>query len=157
MPTDERHTIAYQEALRAVSDQQTALYALHGRASTLASAAAVVTGLVGLAQSDSRALGLPGLIAVLCLAGILVLVGLIIWPRRGQWRFHFQASRLYWSYIEGPRPLSSSQMQRDLALHLEAYFRANARQLDRFGNMLGVAILLLFIEVAAVMLELWKD
>lgn len=52
--------------------------------------------------------------------------------------------------------MSASHMKRDLALHLEAYFRSNARRLDRFGNMLGVAILLLFIEVAAVMLELWR-
>lgn len=155
MPNDERHSIAYQEALRAISDQQTALDALQSRASTLASAAAVVTGLVGLARSDSDVVGLPGLTAVLCLAGILILVGLILWPRR-QWLFHFQASKLYWSYIEGPNPLSTSQMKRDLALHLEASFHSNAQRIDRFGNMLGFAILLLFIEVAAVMLELWR-
>jgi hypothetical protein len=153
MPDDERHKIAYEESLRAIADQQSALDAIHNRASTIASASAVATGLLGL-SSETKSLGIGGLIAVSSLLGILGIVGWILWPRR-EWRFHFEASKLHWNYIEGPRPLSANQMRRDLALYLESYFNINAVHLDRFGVLIGVAIILLFVDVGGVIWEVW--
>jgi len=81
---------------------------------------------------------------------------MIMWPRR-EWRFNFLASALHWNYIEGPRPLGIDLMKRDLALHLESYFRTNAARIDRFGVLLSSAIVLLLVDVIAVVLEIWRS
>jgi hypothetical protein len=86
----------------------------------------------------------------------VVFTGIILWPRR-EWRFNFLASHLHWNYIEGPRPLDGNLMKRDLALHLEAYFQANSPRIDRFGAMLSGAIVLLFFDLGAVLLEIWRS
>ncbi len=59
---------------------------------------------------------------LILLRGLLILSGTIMLPRR-EWGFHFRASSLQWSYIEGPGPASEDLMRRDLALHLDAYVR----------------------------------
>lgn len=150
---DERYEIAYQEALRSISDQQTAL---QNRASTVASAGAVITGLIGLRNDAGTGSGALGFVAIASLLIIVILSGTIMWPRR-EWRFHFRASDLQWNYLEGPRRLSADLMKRDLALHLESYFHANAERIDRFGVLLSVAIVLLFVNVIAVALEVWRS
>ena len=151
----DRYAIAYQEALRAIADQQTALDALQTRAGTVASAGALATGLIALGR-PSDALRLGGLLAIGCLLGIVLLTGLILWPRR-EWRFHFRASNLHWEYIEGPNPGNADVMKRDLALHLEAYLTANSHRIDRFGILLSVSIVLLFADIAAIIFEIWRS
>jgi len=146
--------VAYREALRAIFDQQLAMNALHGRAGTVASAAAIATGLIGLG-ADGDGIGVAGLVALVAFAGILGIIGFILWPRK-EWRFHFEASKLYWYYIDGPSPVEVGAMKRDLALHLDVYFKTNAGKIDRFGTMLATAIALLFVEVGAVLLELGR-
>jgi hypothetical protein len=61
---DIRYTIAYEEALRAIGDQQAALDVLQARAGTIASAGAIATGLIGLGASDGRGLGIAGFAAI---------------------------------------------------------------------------------------------
>jgi len=151
---DHRYSIAYQEALRAISDQQKALDVLQSRASAVASAGAVVTGLIGFGAGDQGP-RIFGVLAIICLLAIVCLIGVIIWPRK-EWRFNFLASSLQWNYIEGPNPLREDLMKRDLALHLEGYFKANARHLDTFGVLLSAAIVLLLIDVSAVLFEIWR-
>lgn len=151
-----KYTIAYEEALRAISDQQTALDALQTRAGTVVSAGAIATGLIGVSASRGTGFGLPEFLAIVFLLAIVVLTGFILWPRR-EWRFHFRSSDLQWNYIEGPNPLDASLMKRDLALHLEAYFRVNALSLDRFAIMLSAAIVLLFLNIGAVVLAIWRN
>jgi hypothetical protein len=85
---------------------------------------------------------------------IIVLSGVILWPRE-QWWFRFRPSDLHATYIEGPRPLNADMMKRDLALHLETAMRRNARAVDRFGSLLGVAIVLLLVDAGAVVFVVW--
>lgn len=47
---DERHQLAYEEALRAVADQQSALDALRSRAGVVASAGAIAIGSLALGR-----------------------------------------------------------------------------------------------------------
>lgn len=115
---DERYEIAYQEALRSISDQQRAIEVLQNRASTVASAGAVVTGLIGLGSGAQGGPNISGFIAMGSLLLIIVLCGVILWPREQLW-FRFRASDLHARYIEGPRPLNADRMKRDLALHVE--------------------------------------
>jgi hypothetical protein len=153
---DVRYTIVYQEALRAIADQQAAVDALQTRAGTVAAGGTIATSLIGLGAANSGSLGVGGFAAVIFLLGIVLLTGAILWPHR-DWRFIFEASRLHWNYIEGPHPLDANLMKRDLALYLEAYHRANSPKIDRFGVMLSGAIVLLFLEIGAVLLEIWRS
>ena len=149
-----RYSIAYEEALRAISDQQNALDALQNRAGTLASAGALATGLIALNRQRGP-MGAGGLVAVACLLGIILLTGIILWPR-SKWRFHFWASKLHWDYIEGPNPATADVMRRDLALHLDSYLLANSQRMDRFGVLLSISIMLLFVDIAAIIFEIWR-
>ena len=46
-------------------------------------------------------------------------------------------------------------MKRDLALHLETAMRRNSQAVDRFGSLLGVAIVLLLVDAGAVVFVVW--
>jgi len=148
---DERYDIAYREALRAIADQQVGLDVVQNRASTVVSAGALVTGLLGFGV-DRDSIGIAGLVATALFLCVVLLTGAIIWPRR-KWRFHFKASELHWNYIEGAKSLSPDLMKRDLALYLEKYFEKNSKTVDRFGFFLSGSVIVLFLEVSAVVLE----
>jgi hypothetical protein len=151
MSVDARFEIAYEEAKRAISDQQEALDAIQTRAGLTGSAAAVVASLVADRLSGREgSLSFALEIALVGYLSIAICVGFVLWPRR-KWRFHFQASTLHWSYIEGPAPVDANLMQRDLALYLDLYFEENARKIDRMSWAFGIALgLLLLVSIAFV-------
>jgi hypothetical protein len=145
--SSDNYEIVYSEALRAVSDQQVALDALHARTGTVASAGVVAAGLAG-ARSAAAGFWFGSVLVLVAFLGVAVLTGAILWPRR-TWRFHFQASKLLWDYVEGPKPLPPNLMKRDLALYLERYFEANGSTIKRLAMFFGASIVLLFIEIGA--------
>ena len=151
-----QYELAYDEALRAISDQQTAIDALQMRAGIVASTAAVV---VSVAATQLSRLGIlpTGLrIALLGYLGIAGCAGFVLWPRR-KWRLHFSVSDLHWSFIEGPTPASLETMQRDLSLYLDRYFEANASKLDGMAWALTASIGLLLTSTAILVFELWSS
>jgi hypothetical protein len=91
MSVDRRFEIAYEEATRAISDQQEALDAIQTRAGLTGSAAALVASLVADRLSGRGSLSFALEIALVGYLGIAVCIGFVLWPRR-KWRFHFQAS-----------------------------------------------------------------
>lgn len=150
-----RYELAYEEALRAISDQQEAIDALQMRAGIVASAAALV---VSVAVTQLSRLGdLPiGLrLALLGYLGIAGCSGFVLWPRR-KWRLHFSISDLHWSYIEGPMPATLETMHRDLGLYLDRYSAANASKVDHMAWALTASLGLLLISTAVLVFELWS-
>jgi hypothetical protein len=157
MPEDKEsgYGIILDEAIRAISDQQSALDVLTTRASYVASAAALVASLSGREFLGSPRPGIwlkVGLAAYLAVAAV---TAYILWPRR-KWRFHFSPARLQWLYLESPSPLSISVIKRDLALHLDAYLEHNARKIDRLSWALAGSIGLLLLGTASLVYHLWR-
>lgn len=151
-----RYELAYDEALRSISDQQAAIDTLQMRAGIVASAAAIVVSVVAtqLSQQGNLPTGLR--MALLGYLGIAGCTGFVLWPRR-KWRLHFSVSDLHWSFIEGPAPASLETMQRDLSLYLDRYFEANASKVDRMAWALTMSIGLLFTSTAILVFELWSS
>ena len=141
-----------EEATRAVSDQQSAVDALHARAGVVASAAALLASVV-LNQELGANVGLR--LALVCYLLVALLAGYVLWPRRS-WRFHFRASRLQWMYLEGAELLSLSLMKRDLALHFDRYFEHNAAKIDRMSWAFAAALAFLLLGTAGLVYDHWS-
>ncbi len=141
------YEIVYQEALRAISDQQDVLDSIQSRTGVVASAAAIVLSL-----TSQRALGLglsvPLWVALGAFLLLASLAGYVLWPRR-RWRFHFGVERLHAEYVENVQPLTPGLMMRDLALHLDRYFRLNARAIDRISKAFAGSLLALMVQAMA--------
>ncbi len=153
---ESRYELAYQESLRAISDQQQAIDALQTRAGIVASAAAVVVSIAVTQLSRVGDLPLGLRIALLGYLGIALCSGFVLWPRR-MWRLHFGISDLHWSYIEGPRSVSLDAMYRDLGLYLDRYFVANASKVDQMAWALTGSLTLLLMSTVVLVYELWSS
>ena len=143
---DTTQAFAYQEALRGVTQQQDVLKDIRGRASTLLGVASISTSFLGgLALEKHKPHGL-GWIAI----GAFVLVGgltlLMLLPQRG-WVFRFSAKRLISDYVEAQPAAELSDMQRDLALHLENHYVANDKRLDGLFWLFRIASTVLVVEI----------
>ena len=150
---DDAYEIAYDEALRAITDQQSVISGLHTRTGIVASAAALVLSLIS-QQARGSGLSVTLKLAVAAYSGIAVLSAFILWPRR-RWHLHFQASKIHWFAIEGGRRLPSREIKRNLALYLEQYWERNGRKVDQLSWALGGAIALLLLEGGFLVYDLW--
>jgi hypothetical protein len=137
------YRLAYEEARRALDDQEALVNELRARTGVLIAAAAVSTSLVGgpaLARGHSIAswvaIGLFGLV------GLSLLIAL--WPRR-DWTFTVDAEEFIAIYLEpeGEEPLGLARIFRDLALHMNANHRRNRSQLRFVMGIVRVAVVLL--------------
>ena len=143
---DSTYSLAYEEALRGVVQQQAVLTDLRGRAATLLGAAAVSTSFLGgIALQEQKPTGWSW-VAI----GAFVAVGLLtVWillPRRG-WTFRMSARKLISEYVECDKPADLPGMYRDLALHLENHFEANQIRLSQLFWRLRLASALLVGEI----------
>jgi hypothetical protein len=142
------YALVYDEAVRAISDQQTALGTLYSRAGLVGSAAAVVASLAAERIVKDHSAGTWLKLGFLCYLGVALLAGYVLWPRR-KWRFHFEAGRLQWLYLEGPDPLPVALLKRDLALHIDGYVQHNGHLIDRMSWALAAAIAALLLGLPA--------
>lgn len=159
--------LAYEQSLRAVTEQRSRLDSLRTRAATLLAAASVVTSFLGAeAFTDTRlAHGMwqpdrswqcAELVAVGAFIGLALTVIAILWPwpKRFGWKFRLSARALIADYVESNNPASLEEMQRELALHLERHYDANERKLKVLFVLFQVGATLLGVEVVAWLIDL---
>lgn len=138
------YEIAYEEALRAINSQQEIVKTFGARTGLVASAGAIVLGLI-----PSRVGLSPALIgATVAFLGVTSATAYVLWPRRS-WNFHFGATRVHMLYVDGAEPLSPDLMLRDLALHLDANYRSNAKGINRISWAFAISIICLSLETLA--------
>ena len=143
------------EATRAVSDQQSAVDALHTRAGVVASAAALLASVARQALAQELGAGFGLRLALLCYLWVALSAGYVLWPRRS-WRFHFRAAQLQWLYVESAESLSLSLIKRDLALHFDSYFVHNAAKIDRMSWAFAASLELLLLGTAGLVYDQWS-
>ena len=139
------YRIAYDEAVRALSQQQSIIESLRTRAGLLLSAAAITTSFLG-AQALSD--GGPSVITWLALASFvsLAIAALaILWPHRLE--FTASPANVIKSYIETEEPLSVAEIQRDLSLHMHSSYAENLAHQQQLASRFRLAGLLLTVEV----------
>jgi hypothetical protein len=147
MAEDPRLAFIYGEALRALLVELGYLESLHARGGTLIFAASFASSLLG-GQALSDGLGIWDWLALTLLIGIGLLVVVILWPYYDL-HFRFDIEELLAQYIDGPQPVSMSEMHQELALRLKSYMVRNGRLIRRTREALQVAFILLLLEIMA--------
>jgi hypothetical protein len=149
---DPRLAFIYAEALRSLQVQLTNLESLHARGATLIFAASFASSLLG-SQALSNGLGAFDWLALTLLVGVFLLAIVILWPYYNV-HFRFDIQELLGQYIDGPRSVSLSEMQRQLALKLKTYMESNGRLIRRTRQALQLASILLLLEIVAWLLSI---
>lgn len=147
MAEDPRLAFIYGEALRSLQVQLGYLESLHARGGTVVFAASFASSLLG-GQALSDGLGAWDWLALIFLSGIGLLVVVILWPYYNV-HFRFDVEELLRQYVDGSRPVSMSEMQRDLALQLKSYMESNGRLIRRMREAFQFAFILLLLEIGA--------
>lgn len=146
------YELAYHEAVRALSQQQTVIDSFRTRAGLLLSAAAITTSFLGaqaLGQGDPS---LATWLALACFLGLGIGCLAILWPR--QWEFTADPRDVIATYIESDDPLPLQGIHRDLALHMEDSYRDNRGGLEQLTVYFRVASALLTLEVILWVIDL---
>lgn len=147
---DPRLAFVYQEALRGLLQQQTALESLRNRGATLIFATSFVSSLLGgLALQKGVGVWEWGAIALLFAIGVLS--SLLLWPYYGL-SFRFDAKDLLDDYIDGDNPATMSQMHRQLALRIRDDWHRNGKIVKRMRVTFQLALVCLLLEIIAWMI-----
>jgi hypothetical protein len=117
------YRIAYDEAVRALSQQQAGIDSFRTRAGLLLSMAAITASLLG-AQALGK--GHPGVatwLALVSFVGLSIFALATLWPR--DWEFTANPGDVIANYIEIDEPLSAAEIHRDLSLYMHRSYAEN--------------------------------
>ena len=152
--TDERLALVFRESLRALEQQAARRDDLRNRAGSLVASASIATAFLGGQSLDATAsFPTSAWLAVVAFAAIIGLSVYVLTPRR-RWSFVASADDLITDYVEREPETTVDDMHRELALHFERHYQANARGLDRLTLAVQVSCLLLVFEMAAWLVDL---
>ncbi len=139
------YKVAYEEAVRALSEQQSVIDSVRTRAGLLFSAAAITTSFLGAQALNS---GEPNFIVWLAMAGFVGVASVslaILWPRR--WEFTANPRDVIRTYIEADEPAPIEELHRDLSLHMHNSYVENREGLEQLAVFFQIASGLLTVEV----------
>jgi hypothetical protein len=146
-PRAERDTlykVAYDEAVRALSEQRASLESFRTRGGLVLSSAVITTSFMSpgaFAVGDSS---LVSWAALMCFAGVAVLALAILWPR--QWEFSTNPSELIADRIGVNGHLPIAELHHDLSAHMNNSFLVNRLGIRQLATLLQLASALLAAE-----------
>ena len=144
---DPRVAFVYQEALRGLLQQQSAVESLHNRAATLVFAASFASSLLG-SRALADGVGAWDWLAISLLLLIGTLTVALLWPYYDL-SFRFDPEDLLRSYVDAEQPASMADMHRLLALRIKEDWRRNGRIVRRLRETFQVALVVLLAEIMA--------
>ena len=145
MRTDRLYKVAYEEAVRALSEQQSLIESFRTRAGLLFSAAAVTTFFLGAQALRGGASNPTAWLALLCFLGVAVASLAILWPR--PWEGIANPHELIETYVESGEPAPIEDLHRDLSLYMHDSYMENQDGVEHFALLLQLASSLLTSEV----------
>jgi hypothetical protein len=149
---DPRVAFVYQEALRGLLQQQSAVESLHNRAATLVFAASFASSLLG-SRALADGVGAWDWLAVALLLLIGTLTVILLWPYYNL-TFRFDPEDLLRSYVDTDRPASMPEMHRRLALRIKDDWQRNGLVIRRLREAFQLALVLLLAEIMAWMFSI---
>lgn len=144
---DPRLAFVYQEAVRGLTQQQSLVDNMNGRAGSVIFATAFANSLLG-GTALADGLGLWEWIAVALLFSIGGLVVFMLWPYH-RYTFRFDPEELITRYVEGDAPETMSAMHRALSLRIKSDMAGNWRIFQRLRLALQIALVLLLFNILA--------
>jgi hypothetical protein len=145
MAADLLYKVAYDEAVRALSEQREMIDGLRSRAGLFFSAAAVTTSFLGAQALQGGKLNLFCWLALTGFVGVAMAIIAILWPR--QWEFTANPHEVIGVFIESTSPVSLEELHRELAIDMEAGHLRNSAGLEKLIVYFQVANVLLAVEV----------
>lgn len=146
MSQDQLYKVAYDEAVRALSEQQSAIDNFRARAGLLFSVATIITSFFGSQVLRSAGLG-PFSWLALASFGVLAAAFIgILSPRR--WEVAVDPREVISAYLEPDETDAVEAVHRGLALAMNASYSVNRRGLEKLVVLFQAANVLLVFEVA---------
>ena len=145
MAADQLYKVAYDEAVRALSEQQAAIESVRTRAGLLLSAAAVTTSFLGAQALHGGSAGFCSCLALLSFVAVAAASLAILWPRA--WELTANPRDVVESCIESAGAIQIGDLYRDLSLRMHGSFAANHHGLERLATLFQAASGFLTIEV----------
>lgn len=142
---DSLYEVAYNEAVRALSEQQGAIESFRTRAGLLLSATAITTSFLGAQALDGGDSNITVWLAMTGFIGVAVVSLAILWPRR--WEFTANPRDVIQTYIEAENPAPIEELHRDLSLHMHNSYLENRAGLEQLAIFFQIASGLLTVEV----------
>jgi hypothetical protein len=139
------YKVAYDEAVRALSEQQVVIDSFRTRAGLLLSAAAITTSFLGAQALNGGDSNLATWLAMTGFAGVAAISLAILWPR--QWEFTANPRDVIQTYIEADEPAPIEELHRDLSLHMHNSYLENRKGLEQLAVFFQVASGMLTLEV----------
>lgn len=141
------YKVAYDEAVRALSEQQAVIDSFRNRAGLLLSAAAVTTSFLGARVLHGGGSSAFSWLALAGFAGVATASLAILWPRR-RWEFAADPHDVIETYIESTELVQIEELHRELSLHMHGSYLENRKGLEKLIVLFQIASVLLAIEVA---------
>lgn len=133
---DARLQLAYDEGVRAIARQASAVDEIRSRAGTLMAAGAIAAALFGSEAPRVVNERVWPTIAAVGFFFVSASVIFILWPR--EWRFVRTPKRLLESYVEHPVPFNFNDTLHDVARHIDDDYKHNERRRRRMTAALVV-------------------
>jgi len=145
MPDAALYKVAYDEAVRALSEQQAAIESVRTRAGLLLSAAAVTTSFLGAEALRGGGSNFWSWLALLCFVAVAATSLAILWPRA--WEFAAFPIGVVGGRFESAEDGQIGALYRDLSLRIHGSYLENHLALKHLAAFFQVASALLTIEV----------
>ncbi|HET7443509.1 MAG TPA: hypothetical protein VFJ57_02490 [Solirubrobacterales bacterium] len=139
------YRVAYDEAVRALSEQQSVIDSFRTRAGLVLSAAAITTSFLGAHALEGGNSPWTAWLALAVFVSVAIVSLGILWPRR--WEFTANPRDVIQTYIEAEKPAPIDELHRDLSLHMHDSYSTNRRGLEQLAAFFQIACGLLASEV----------
>lgn len=146
------YKVAYDEAVRARSEQQAVIESFRTRAGLLFSAAAIATSFLGAQALRGGQLNLSSWAALFCFIAVASSSLAVLWPRK--WEGGADPREVIETYIEAPDVASIEELQRDLSIYIYDSCEENREGLRQLAVLLQAGSALLALEVAFWMISI---
>jgi len=154
-PQDPRpdFTLALDEARRSFDALSDELPAIRTRATQILGVGGLAASFLGgLALRSGQQLGPWGWVAVAAFTVTAVLCGILLWPRR---LYASLEPAILVEWAERP-DAAVADMTRDLALYMGQKYDANRKTLNRLSWLYCAAVIIVCVEIAAFIIDLWS-
>jgi hypothetical protein len=136
------YRIAYDEAVRALSEQQAVIDSFRSRAGLLLSSTAITTSFLGARFLDDG-LTMTNWAALAAFVGVAAMSLAILWPQ--PWEFTANPQDIIKAYIDEPAPID--EIHQELSFHMHNSYVENRAGLRKLALLFQFASGLLTLEV----------
>lgn len=150
--SDLLYKVAYEEAVRALSEQRAVIESLRVRAGLLFSAAAITASFMGPQALRSGKLTPGSWLALSCFIAVAASSLAILWPRG--WEDTANPEDVIGAYLEPMEGNPTENLHRDLSLHMHNSYMENSRGVDQLAALFQIASSLLTLEVVMWMIAI---